>query len=176
MNGHTAFYRPSTPLNSLVDYISNNISTPRNICMEDLERWKSDSFTVFQRIVKDGSALERAISQLWILSSEKSPQNTWFGEVLFCDQQVPQVKIYESSVTTRLPKPFFELAAQSGVDHVIGHLYAFYEQKGKYDEEVACRYQFLAAKAREGILWQSAALTIPLIHLFHKEIPLRNYK
>lgn len=176
MNEYTAFYKPSTSLNGLVGYISDNINTQRIICMEDLERWKNNSLSVFQRIVTDASALESAISQPWILSSEKPPQNTWFGEVLFCDQQVPQIKIYESNVTTRLPKPFFELAAQSGVDHVMGHLYAFYEQKGKYDEEVACRYQFLAAKARVGFQWQSAAFMIPFIHLFHKEISLTNYK
>jgi len=75
-----------------------------------------------------------------------------------------------------LPRRAFELAAQSGVDHLLGHLYAFYEGIGKYDEDVACRYQFLAAKARNGVIWQSTALTIPFIHLFHKQIPLKNYK
>ncbi len=90
------------------------------------------------------------------MSNDKPPLNTWFAEAKFDGEQKPQIIIYQDSITTRLPSTFlFNLGGQSGTDHIFGHLYAFYSGQNDYGEEVACNYQFYAAKERGGIIWDS---------------------
>ena len=103
------------------------------------------------------------------------PSNVWFGEAKFSDTENPEVIIYTESLTTRLPsKTFFEHMTQAGMDHIFGHLSAFYAGKD-FGEETACRKQHLVAKERSTISWKMISIIMPMFYYFHKELPLKNF-
>lgn len=176
-SSHHAFYRPNTLLNGAVTVISSRCNPLHELDDGILKQWQDNSFTVFRGFVDDQKMLDRVVADAcWSLSLEKPPENVWFGEAKFDRKERPQIIVYANSITTRLPTEFlFNLAGQSGTDHLFGHLYAFYAGQPDYDEEVACRYQFRAARERGGVVWNSVSGLIAILHRLHKNIHLKNY-
>ncbi len=172
---YNAFPRPRTRFNKGLDFALGYLATkPRHILDEEkVFSWQVESLRAYESAGYNVEILEKCSKEpLWCISGDLPPSSTWFGEVLFAQGKVPKVIVYQNSVTSRLPSLSYELAGQSGVDHLIGHLYPFY--KGEiYDEAVACRNQYNAAQARG---WNTVAAAVVLIQALHKEIPVANYK
>ena len=176
-SNHQAFYRPTTRFNRVLDAVFSSCDPLHYIDESTLIKWQGNSLDLFRDIVDDRRVLDRVVEDaFWSLSEDRPPENTWFGEAKFDGKERPQVIIYEDSITTRLPSELlFDLAGQSGTDHIFGHLYAFYSGQNDYGEGVACRYQFFAARERGGMTWSSFAALVPVLHRLHKNIPLGNY-
>lgn len=104
MTEYAAFHRPTTALNRFLAYVSDNTSSRHIIDKEKLHQWKQNSLVIFQQIVADKTALERVFEEaLWEISADNPPINTWFGEALFCGQSPPKIRVYQNSITSRLP-------------------------------------------------------------------------
>ena len=176
-SNHQAFYRPTTRFNRMLDGVFSMYDPLHQVDESTLRRWQDSSHDIFRGMVEDTRILDRVVEDaFWSLSKGSPPENTWFGEAKFDGKEIPQVMIYKESITTRLPTEFlFNLAGQSGTDHIFCHLYAFYAGQDDYVEEVACKYQFLAARERGGMTWNSVAGLIVVLHRLHKNIPLSNY-
>ena len=174
---HKAFYRPSTAFNLIAEHLAREVSEYAPITESCLYRWQESSKEVYQQIVDKPSALERILTDpCWELSDEDPPRDVWFGEAKFNGKEIPQLIIYKNSLTTALKKPsLVEMAGQCGLDHLFGHLYAFYAGED-FGEEAACSYQYRAARQRKGMLCRITTATLPLIYLLHKKIPLGNFR
>ncbi len=175
-SNHRAFYRPETAFNKIVDGVFLRYQPLHELSEGTLRRWQDRSFEVFKGLVDDKRVLGKVVEDTSWALLEKPPENVWYGEAKFNGRERPQVVVYRDSITTRLPtKLLFDLAGQSGTDHLFGHLCAFYAGKNDYGEEVACRYQFLAARERGRVTWNSVAGLVAVLHSLHKNIPLKNY-
>ena len=160
---HQAFDRPTTFITLLFASLSPRNPLYHSLTEEDIQRWQRGSQEVYRRFVDKPELLEQVVHEpVWDISSERPPANVWFGEAKFKDDASPQVIVYRYSLTTQIwPAQVFELAGQSGMDHLFGHLYPFYSGE-RHDEEVACRLQYRAAQQREGLAWTLAANALPL--------------
>jgi len=175
---HQAFYRPTTPFNRLLNISLSRYGPLHKLNESTVRRWKDCSLGIFKNLVDNEAALRLVVEDtFWDLSNGTPPENTWFGEAKFKGRERPQIIIYRDSITTRLPTNLlFQLAGQSGTDHIFGHLYPFYAGQDDCGEDVACRYQFLAAREREGVIWNSVSGLAAVLYKLHKNIPLSNYR
>lgn len=175
---HKPFPRPWNKFNQLVDCLLGSAPVRHEITEEDVERWLAQSIDTFRSFVADELALEDARSGTdWQLSDCVDFDSAWSLEVTFNGDITPQVNVFLNAVWTRLllPRILFEAVAQTGVDHAVGHLYAFHKGEKEYGEKVACYLQFLAALNHPQTRYRLIAAMIPMLHWFHKNIPLRNY-
>lgn len=152
------------------------------VTSKEIHRWRDNSLATFRAIVSDERALEAVVScSDWYLSLDRSPSDVWYGEDTFIltdaeRKHRPRVIIYHHSLTAALPQPFFDLAGQSGMDHLVGHLYAYHAGEPDFGEEVACKYQYLAARSRGGLIGRAIAGAVAVLQRLHKDIPLSNYR
>lgn len=152
------------------------------ITSKEIYRWRDNSLAAFRTFVSDERALEAVVSHVyWRLSLDQPPPNVWYGEDKFISADTerkhrPLAVIYHHSTTAALPEPFFDLAGQSGMDHLVGHLYAYHDDLPDFGEEVACRYQYLAARSRGSLVWRATAGAVAVLQRLHKDIPLSNYQ
>lgn len=174
--GYEPFHRPDTPANQLLER-ALSVRTPRQVHLDDVARWRSRSIESMRRLGGAPDALDRVISETqWVVSDQKAPTECWCGETVMRGSDTPFVVLYEDAAWTRMPARFlFEMAAQTSIDHMVGHLYPYFAGAADYGEEVACRYQFALPLRRDRLIDKVTAMLVPFLHLFHKQIPLRNY-
>lgn len=179
---HEEFPRPATKLNRLVAEVADRLPE-HSLNGERLRGWIDNSLEVFKHLVDDHDVLERIRRETaWVITDETPPDpDVWSGECKFVDGMNPVVVCYTKTLASRLPGSAQELAWQGSVDHFVGHLYPFYRGAGApadYDEDVACRYQHLAARhrARTDRRYAVIARLMPLTYRLHKQIPTSNYE
>lgn len=177
---YTAFPRPRTVFNRFLSCLLDTGPVRHAVTLDRIFKWRMGSVVSFARFTADHTALGRVISSdiEWILEEHADPpEGVWFGEVQFAQEHtVPRVVIYAKSICARLPTFLvFNLAGQSGMDHLIGHLYPFLSNALDYDEAVACRYQFRSALHRWSPSWIGVATLVIILEWLHKRIPLRTY-
>jgi hypothetical protein len=138
---------------------------------------------VFSHFVEDQRPLEKiGRDTVWVLTNSTPPDpDVWSGECKFAEGGVPVVICYAETLASRLPGGAFDVAWQGAVDHFVGHLYPYFNgasDASEYDEEVACRYQHLAAqyRARSDRRYGVVARLMPLTYRLHKRIPHSNYE
>ena len=175
------FPRPATRVNQVITALSNRLPR-RDLSREDLQNWLADSLEVFSHFVPAPEALDRITRETaWVISGDEPPDpDVWSGECKFAGGRLPVVICYSGTLASRLPGPAFDLAWQGSMDHFVGHLYPYFhgaEDPSEYDEEVACRYQHLAAqlRARKDRRFRFIAFMLPWVYRLHKRIPLSNY-
>ena len=178
--GHAPFPRRFA-FNQLIAPLAGLLPV-RDLKAADVRRWLDSSLAVFRDLVDDPDVLARIKTDtLWLTSSDPPPDDdVWSGECEFSEDEPPVARCYTRTIASRLPRTLFELAWQGAMDHFVGHLYPFYRgaaSPAEYDESVACRYQYLAAKrrARSDRRFAIVALFIPPVYRLHKGIPLSNY-
>lgn len=176
------FPRPATRLNRIVALAAAGLPQ-RRLTQADIRRWLNDSTQVFAQLVEDQRPLERLSRETaWVLSDTPPPDpDVWSGECKFADGGIPIVVCYKQTLASRLPGAAFEVAWQGAMDHFVGHLYPYFAgaaEADEYGEEVACRYQHLAAqfRARSDRRYRIIARLMPLTYRMHKHIPLSNYE
>jgi hypothetical protein len=173
--GYRPFDRPNTAINRFVDGVLS-VRRPVRVELDDVARWRARSIESIRRLGGADDALGRVVSRArWVISDQRAPVDCWCGEIVMRGADTPFVILYEDGAWTRLPSRVFEMAAQTGVDHMVGHLYPYFSGAPDYGEEVACRYQFALPLRRRGLSSKVTALLVPLLHRFHKQIPFRNY-
>ena len=69
----------------------------------------------------------------------------------------------------------FEIGGQTGIDHMVSHLYRYIRQ-ADFSEGAACADQVRLMLARPGLRSRLAGIGICLGLRFHKEIPLREFR
>jgi hypothetical protein len=178
---HKEFPRPATGLNRLLSVISRSLPR-RDLTPAKLREWLADSVAVFNEIVDDARPLERISRETaWIISGEEPPDpDVWSGECKFAAGRLPMVICYNQTLASRLPGAAYDVAWQGAMDHFVGHLYPFFggaSDEDEYGEEVACRYQHLAAqsRARRDRRFRLVAFLLPITYRLHKRIPLSNF-
>ncbi len=176
------FPRPPAGINRVVTALSRCLPR-RELSREDLHRWLSDSLDVFSHLVRTNEVLDRIERETaWAISADDPPDpDVWSGECKFAEGGLPVVICYSETMASRLPGPAFDLAWQGAMDHFVGHLYPYFqgaENPSEYDEDVACRYQHLAAqyRARDDRRFRIIAFLLPWVYRLHKRIPLSNYE
>lgn len=139
---HQPFYRPTTFINLLIAFVAKRNPFQHPLTEDQMKRWQQGSQEAYRRFVNKPERLDQIVQEPhWDLSSDPPPDNVWFGEAQFNDDATPRVVVYRNSLATKLwPVQVFEIAGQSGMDHLFGHLYGFYNGE-RYDEEAACRWQ-----------------------------------
>ncbi len=175
------FHRPKKWFNWVVEALTKPLPR-RSLTASHLQRWLESSLEVFASFVDDADALDRIRRETgWIVSDEVPPDSdVWSGECKFIGARLPRVICYRQTLASRLPGGAHEIAWQGSMDHFVGHLYPFFNgatDPSEYNEEVACRYQHLAAqvRARRDRRFRLIAWLMPLTYRLHKDIPLSNY-
>lgn len=176
------FPRPAKGINRVIEILTKPLPR-RRLTASQLRRWLDSSLEVFASFVEDTNALDRIRRETaWIVSEDVPPDpDVWSGECKFVDANLPRVICYSETLASRLPGSAHEIAWQGSMDHFVGHLYPFFSgatDPSEYDEEVACRYQHLAARvrARRDRRFRLIAWLMPLTYRLHKDIPLSNYE
>ena len=179
---HHEFPRPATRFNRVVAWLADRMPQ-QDLTPARLRDWLSNSLEVFSSFVEDVSALDRIREETaWIVSDDLPPDpDVWSGECKFADGRMPLVICYRKTLASRLPGAAHEIAWQGSMDHFVGHLYPFFRgatDPSEYDEDVACRYQHLAAqhRARKDRRFAVVATLMPLTYRLHKDISLSNFK
>jgi hypothetical protein len=146
----------------------------------DVERWLLESLKTLGGMGAREDVLRRIEEESrWVLADTEAPPDVWCGELSLptTGHGAPVITLFLDSVWTRAPtRRLFELLSQIGVDHMVGHLYPYYAGAPDYDEDVACRYQYLMLRARRDRASWASALVLPVLHRLHKKIPLANYR
>jgi hypothetical protein len=174
--GYKPFWRPSTPVNRLVERVLG-ARRHRRVEVDEVAHWREQSIRALAAMGGTQEALGHVASRTrWVVAAHPAPADCWCGEVVMKNDSAPIVILYEDGPWTRLPAPVFEMAAQTGVDHMVGHLYPYFAGSQDFGEEVACRYQFALPLQRRGPTSKLTALLVALLHRVHKHIPLRNYR
>lgn len=175
------FPRPATGINRIVTAIMGRFRC-QELNGEEIRGWLADSLDVFSHFVEEPAVLDRISRETaWVISNEEPPDpDVWSGECKFADGGTPVVICYRGTMASRLPGHAFHLAWQGSMDHFVGHLYPYFrgaEEASEYDEDVACRYQHLAAQQRGRRNWRfrMVARLLPWVYRLHKRIPLSNY-
>jgi hypothetical protein len=175
------FPRPPTRLNRVVGLLTRWLPK-QSLTATRLRCWLDDSLRVYSRFVDDVGALERIRRETaWLISDEVPPDpDVWSGECKFVDKGLPVVVCYRQTLASRLPGSASDVAWQGSMDHFVGHLYPFFQgatNASEYDEDVACRFQHLAARHRAltDLRFRLIAWLMPLTYRLHKNIPLSNY-
>ncbi len=174
---HEAFFRPTTITNRVVFYFSTLLRSKRGISEIDVEHFQKVSRESYENIGETKEILDKVINDTkWEISGATPPSNVWFGEAKFSKTENPEVIVYTESLAARLPtKTFFEHMTQAGMDHVFGHLSAFYAGTD-FGEETACHKQHLVAKQRKTFLWRVISIIMPMFYYLHKKLPFKNFK
>ena len=113
----------------------------------------------------------------WVVSSEVAPDEVWCGEVLWpahdgARSGIPEAILFPDSPWGRLPgQRLFALATQTGVDHMVSHLYRWFAGVD-YSENEACADQVRLMVARRRPF---SAAVVALGLWRHKKIPLRSF-
>ena len=173
---HTAFPRPRTFANVLVDFlIQRFVAAP--VSRNEIRQWQADSMRVFSSMGVPQSTIVKVLSDCtWTISDAKPPRDVWCAEAKFLAGSPPIVIWYTDTVATRLPsRRIRRLVGQSGADHLFGHLLPYCAGASDYGEEVACVLQQRAAWARRSIIWKIIAAGIPFMYILHKRIALATY-
>lgn len=178
VHDYRAFYRPATLFNAIVNVLA--AGPRRTASYDDIRRWRASSLST----LRDMGAREDVLTRIetegeWRLTESRAPRDVWCGELKLpaSGEGAPIITFYLDSVWTRAPtRRLFELLSQIGVDHMVGHLYPYYAGDADFDEEVACRYQYLMLRARPDRASWASALVLPILHYLHKRIPLSNYR
>jgi len=175
------FPRPPTRFNRVIAALARRLPQ-RTLTAANLRRWFEDSVEVFSHIVEDPAVLDRIRHETaWVVSDDTPPDpDVWSGECKFAGGKLPVVVCYRQTLASRLPGSAHDIAWQGSMDHFVGHLYPFFQGAAdprEYDENVACRYQHLAARhrARRDYRFRLIAWLMPLTYRLHKNIPLSNY-
>jgi hypothetical protein len=175
------FPRPPKGFNRVVEVLTKPLPR-RSLAASHLRGWLESSLEIFASFVDDTDALDRIRRETaWIVSDEAPPDpDVWSGECKFVGTRLPRVVCYRQTLASRLPGSAHEIAWQGSMDHFIGHLYPFFSgatDPSEYDENVACRYQHMAARlrARRDPRYRLIAWLMPLTYRLHKDIPLSNY-
>lgn len=152
----------------------------RQITQKDIERWKSNSLKIAEKLGYDKNILERVRKKVKInLKTTKIPDNLWFG---FANPLFNEVDIYSTNLFSKsdieilstlrnknIPektinkirillktvpgKILFEIFNQSGMDHeLIGHCYNLKTGKD-HSEKAAVNVQLEFAKERSGLIF-----------------------
>jgi len=153
---------------------------PRQLERSELDRWVGDSIATMSALGADDATLKsvRSDSKSWIISSEPAPEEVWCGEIKWppVANEKPKTFIYPDSPWGRLPsRRLFAVGGQTGIDHMVSHLYR-YMKRDDYSEEAACTDQVRLMLARRGLRSRVAGIVICLGLRFHKEIPLREFR
>ncbi len=175
------FPRPATGVNRLVTAVASRFRR-RDLSGEEIRDWLADSLDVFSHFVEEPEVLDRICHETaWVISGEEPPDpDVWSGECKFAAGGLPVVICYRGTMASRLPGRAFDLAWRGSMDHFVGHLYPYFQgadDAGDYNEDVACRYQHLAAqqRGREDWRFRWIARLLPWVYRLHKRIPLSNY-
>ncbi|HEU4461986.1 MAG TPA: hypothetical protein VFR75_05290 [Solirubrobacterales bacterium] len=179
---HKEFPRPATRLNRVIAFLT--AWAPRQeLTPAKVRLWLADSLAVFSRIVEDQGSLARIDRETaWLVTDEPPPDpDVWSGECKFANGRTPIVVCYGETLASRLPGAAFDVAWQGAIDHFVGHLYPYFAgaaDESEYGEDVACRYQHLAAqlRAREDSRFRLVKWLLPVTYRLHKQIPLSNYQ
>jgi hypothetical protein len=176
------FPRPATRLNRVIATLAKRLPE-RELTSDDLRRWLQSSLEVFAQFVADRDALNRiGLQTAWIVSDSEPPDpDVWSGECKFAGGGLPIVICYSRTLASRLPGETFDLAWQGSMDHFVGHLYPFFcgaADASEYAEDIACRYQHLAAqvRGRSDRRFRGIARLMPLTYRLHKQIPISSYE
>ncbi|HEX5718976.1 MAG TPA: hypothetical protein VF179_22630 [Thermoanaerobaculia bacterium] len=154
--------------------------SPRRVDRSDVERWVNASIATMVALGADPRTLNsvRSDSRGWNIDSDPAPAEVWCGEILWPNSSAdePDTHIYPNSPWGRIPlRAVFELGAQTGIDHMVSHLYR-YAKNADYSEAAACTDQVRFMLARPGIISRITGLVICLGLRFHKEIPLGEFR
>lgn len=168
---YQAFPKPKTVLNRMLTGV-NVLPISQRIDQETITLWIENTIRAFQALNCDPDLLLQCKRETEWHIGERAPEDTWFGEAQFDGREKSRVIIYRDSLTTRLPRDVFLLAGQSGVDHVFGHLYPFYNGEADYGEEVACQYQYRASRIRGTPLAKATASLVTVLQRAHKNISI----
>ena len=93
---------------------------------------------------------------------------------MFARARDPLVFMYPDSPWGRTPRPFYGIATQAAVDHMVAHLIEYFSG-AEYGDEAACRDQIRLMLARRRLANTAMAVVIAIGHRLHKGVPLRNY-
>jgi hypothetical protein len=151
--------------------------SPRRVERSELDRWVDASIAAMADLGADPRALAavRSDSREWKIDPEPAPKEVWCGEIFWSEGE-PDTHIYPDSPWGRIPsRTIFEIGAQTGVDHMVSHLYR-YAKDDDYSEAAACTDQVRLMLARPGLLSRVAGVAICIGLRFHKEIPLREFR
>jgi hypothetical protein len=176
----SALPRPGMNLINRVAMWLTSRRRPRHVERSDLDRWIAESIAAMRAVGADNAVLDRVRldSRRWIVSSEPAPSEVWCGEIKWppTPDREPETYIYPDSPWGRIPnQALFELGGQTGIDHMVSHLYR-YVKKDDFSEEAACTDQVRLMLARPGIRSRIAGWAICLGLRLHKEIPLREFR
>lgn len=175
-----ALPRPGmNPINWLV-LVATKWRPPREVKRPELDRWIEDSITAMSALGADRAVLElvRDDSRSWTISSQPAPKEVWCGEIKWpaTSSEEPKTYIFPDSPWGRSPsRRLFALGGQTGIDHMVSHLYRYFK-KADYSEEAACTDQVRLMLARPRLKSRIAGIAICLGLRLHKEIPLREFR
>lgn len=179
-NSASALPRPGMNLINRLATMTTRGRRPRQVQRPELDRWIEDSVATMASIGADRAALDlvRADSRTWEISCKPAPEEVWCGEIKWppTPDEEPKTYIYPDSPWGRTPtRKLFELGGQTGIDHMVSHLYR-YLKHDDFSEEAACADQVRLMLARPGLRSRIAGIAICVGLRFHKEIPLREFR
>lgn len=182
---HEPFYRPPTHENRLLDWVIGRSFLRREFGAAEAEGWLDSSLGTFAEFVDDPDLLEEVKQgTIWFVCDSPPPdRNVWSGECwLDRDRGRPPITfLYTRSIASRLPGGVFDIGWRGALDHFVGHLYPYFQERGGdpdfYDETAACRNQHLAAqvRSRSDRRFLIVVFMLPLVYLLHKRIALSAY-
>ena len=182
---HKSFHRPPTGLNRIVDSVFGRLFRRRPLTAKDAEAWLDSSIATFAEFVDDPAKLEEVRhGTIWFVCDSAPPdRDVWSGECKLDEERShpPVTFLYSRSIASRLPKRIFDVGWLGALDHFVGHLYPYFQGRPDpkdYGETVACRNQHLAAQVRSrgDRRFRLAALALPVVYRFHKDIELDSYR
>jgi len=176
----SALPRPGMNLINRLAMLATGRRRPRQLKRPELDRWVEDSVATMTAIGADRATLDRVRteSRSWQISSDPAPEEVWCGEIKWPPEpdREPETFIYPDSPWGRIPaRKLFELGGQTGIDHMVSHLYRYLKQDD-FSEEAACTDQVRLMLARPGLRSRIAGIAICLGLRLHKEIPLREFR
>lgn len=171
-----ALPRPDTRFNRCIRRASS-ARRPRALKLDDLRPLVDESLRTFSRLgasPQSVSAVQRSFARSWSAAETPAPSDVFCGEVVFAHTREPLVLMYPDSPWGRIPQPFYGIASQAAVDHMVAHLLEYFSG-AEYGEEAACRDQIRLMLARRRLADTAMAAVIAICHRLHKNVPLRSY-
>lgn len=146
------------------------------ITEQDVDRWLAASLDAVHHAGGDPGIAERIRAHRahhWVIAGDPGPPEVWCGEVLWPHPDVaepPAVRIYPDSPWGRLPAGVvFETASQTGIDHIVSHLFHYFSGQD-FSEEVACTDEVRLMWSRPRLIDKVAAMAILLGVRLHKQV------
>lgn len=155
----------------------------RRIELFDLGPYFEESILALDRMGADRASLRRVDTHFrrhWRVSHDPAPPEVWCGEVFWPADDpdrrgTPRTVLYPNSPWGRLPKGLvYRLASQTGMDHMVSHLYRWFAGID-FSEEAACADQARMMLVRPSASSRVAAPVIAVGLWRHKRIPLRTF-